>query len=101
MLVNTLITCLILSFVALFAVVVYFRIRVLKAYSILVKNRIQFDAAHIFNKTRMNFEIITKYPEHEDTILDFARGIRLSISMVTVFMVLITVFAGLLMYLKA
>jgi len=100
MLVNTLITCLIVSFVALFAVVVYFRIRVLKAYGILIKNRVQFDIAHIFNKKRMEDEILAKYPAYKNTILDFAQGIRLSMSMVTVFMVLITVFAGILMLLK-
>lgn len=101
MLVNTLITCLILSFVALFAVVVYFRIRVLRAYGILVRNRIQFDIVHIFYTQRMESEILTKYPEFRSTIVDFARGIRLSVSLVPLFMVLITVFGGLLMYLKA
>jgi hypothetical protein len=100
MLENILITCTILSFVCLFAVVVYFRIKVLRAYGILVRNRVQFDIAHIFNKKRMEEEIIGKYPTHAKTIRDFALGIRLSMSMVTVFMILITLFAGALIYLN-
>lgn len=100
MLENTLISCTIISFVCLFAVVVYFRIKVLKAYGILIRNRVQFDIAHIFNKKRMEDEILGKYPAHEKAIRDFAFGIRFTMSMVTVFMVLITLFAGALMYLK-
>jgi hypothetical protein len=48
----------------------------------------------------MEDEILGKYPAHEKAIRDFAFGIRFSMSMVTVFMVLITLFAGALMYLK-
>lgn len=100
MLENILIACTIISFICLFAVVVYFRIKVLKAYGILIRNRVQFDIAHIFNKTRMQEEILGKYPAHEKTIKDFAFGIRFSMSMVTVFMVLITIFAAALIYLN-
>jgi hypothetical protein len=100
MLENILIACTIISFICLFAVVVYFRIKVLKAYGILIRNRVQFDIAHIFNKTRMQEEILVKYPAHEKTIRDFAFGIRFSMSMVTVFMVLITIFAAALIYLN-
>lgn len=100
MLENTLIAGTLISFACLFAVVVYFRIRVLRAYGILIRNRVQFDIAHIFNKSRMETEIISKYPSHSNTIRDFARGIRISMSMVTVFMVLITLFAAALIYLN-
>lgn len=100
MLENILIACTIISFICLFAVVVYFRIKVLKAYGILIRNRVQFDIAHIFNKTRMQEEILGKYPAHEKTIRDFAFGIRFSMIMVTVFMVLITIFAAALIYLN-
>jgi hypothetical protein len=100
MLENILIACTIISFICLFAVVVYFRIKVLKAYGILIRNRVQFDIAHIFNKTRMQEEILGKYPAHEKIIRDFAFGIRFSMSMVTVFMVLITIFAAALIYLN-
>ena len=95
---NILIACLIISFASLFAIVVYFRIKVLKAYGILVRNQVQFDIAHIFNKKRMVEEILSKYPAHNKTIRDFAFGIRFSMSMVTVFMILITLFAGALMF---
>jgi hypothetical protein len=100
MLENTLISCTIISFICLFAVVVYFRIKVLKAYGVLIRNRVQFDIAHIFNKKRMEEEILGKYPAHEKTIRDFAFGIRFSMRMVTVFMILISLFAGALMYLN-
>ena len=98
MLVNTLVTICIISFAALFIVVVYFRIKVLKAYGILFRNRVEFDIAHIFHAKKMREEIISKYPKFEKELIDFSLGIRLSTTMVTVFMVIISLCGAILMY---
>ncbi|MEZ4982255.1 MAG: hypothetical protein R2769_11850 [Saprospiraceae bacterium] len=47
-----LITIVIGLFVAMLFVNVYFRVKVLKTYKVLVKNRVEFGAAHIFNKKK-------------------------------------------------
>ena len=52
-------------FVAMLFVNVYFRVRVLKVYKILVQNEVQFGAKHIFNKEKMQADIIPKYPNQK------------------------------------
>jgi hypothetical protein len=97
---NILIAGSIISFAALFSVVVYFRIRVLKAYGILIRNRVQFDIQHVFNKKRLESEILPKYPDQKKEILAFVYGIRLSITMVTVLMFVITFCGATLMFFR-
>ena len=72
--------------------------RVMKCYGILVRNKVQFNAAHIFNKERMEKEILPRYPEHKKEIEDFVKHINFSIKMATVLTTLITAFAAILMY---
>lgn len=100
MLVNILIIGCIAGFIGLFGMVIYFRVRVLLVYQKLVRNRIQFEPAHIFNKKRLQEEILPKYPEHQKIILTYVNGIRLSTTMVSVFMVIITACAAGLMFIK-
>ena len=47
-------------FIAMLFLNVYFRVRVLKVYKILVQNEVQFGAKHIFNKEKMQADIIPK-----------------------------------------
>jgi hypothetical protein len=97
---NMLIAGSIISFIALFSVVVYFRIKVLKAYGILIRNRVQFDIQHIFNKKKLETEILPKYPEQKKEIMAFVTGIRLSITMVSVLMFIITFCGATLMFFR-
>ena len=85
-------------FVAMLFLNVYFRVRVLKVYKILVQNEVQFDARHLFNKTKMDADIIPKYPKQKENIELFVRHIRYSIRMATVLIFLITLFGAILMY---
>jgi hypothetical protein len=85
-------------FVAMLFVNLYFRIRVLKAYKVLVQNEVDFKPAHIFNLERMRSEIIPQYPHLEKEILAFAKNLRFSIQMATVLIALITAFGGILMW---
>ncbi len=85
-------------FIAMLFVNIYFRVRVFKVYKILVENRVEFGAAHIFNAEKMEREVYSKYPEQKKNISIFVRHMRYSIKMATVLIVLITLFGAILMY---
>jgi hypothetical protein len=85
-------------FVAMLFLNLYFRARVLKVYGVLVRNRVQFGAAHIFNRQRLEAEVLPRYPQFRGEIEAFVRHIRYSIRMATVLLFLITLFGAILMY---
>lgn len=87
-------------FVAMLFVNIYFRAKVLKTYGILVRNRVQFGAAHIFNRQKLEAEILPRYPQFRQEIETFIHHIRYSIRMATVLIALITAFGAVLMYFK-
>ncbi len=88
--------------IALFAAILilnlYFRIKVLKHYKYLVKNRVQFRTRDIFNSEFMESEVCAKYPKHADQIRKFVRYIRFSVRMAISLVVLIAIFGAILMY---
>jgi hypothetical protein len=80
---------------------VYFRVKVLKTYKVLVQNRVEFGAAHVFNRRKLEEEVLPRYPQHlQQAILDFSNHLRYSIRMATVLIALITVFGAVLMYFR-
>lgn len=85
-------------FLGMLFVNIYFRVRVFKHYKVLVQNRVEFGAKHIFSKKRMEAEILPKYPKQKDDILAFVLHMRRSINMATVLALLITAFGAVLMY---
>ncbi len=87
-------------FVAMLFVNVYFRARVLKVYGVLVRNRVEFGAAHIFNRQKLEEEILPKYPQFRNEIETFIRHMRYSIRMASVLIMLITAFGAILMYFR-
>ena len=87
-------------FVAMLFVNVYFRIKVIKSYRRLVAKRVEFGAVHVFNMTRLQAEVLPKYPESRDDILTFVQNLRYSIRMATVLLFLITAFGAVLMYFR-
>lgn len=93
-----LISILIGLFTAMLFVNIYFRAKVLKVYGILVKNRVEFGAAHIFSRAKLEAEILPRYPQFRREIETFIRHMRYSIRMATVLIVLITLFGAVLMY---
>lgn len=91
--------CLIMAlFIGMLFLNVYFRVKVFKVYRILVENRVQFGAEHLFNAQKMETEVIAKHPNLRLEIETFVRHIRYSISMATVLTTLITLFGAVLMY---
>lgn len=87
-------------FVAMLFLNLYFRAKVFKLYGVLVRNRVDFDAAHLFNRAKMEKEILPKYPALREEIEQFAHHIRYSIRMATVLIALITAFGAILMYFR-
>ncbi len=85
-------------FVGMLFLNIYFRVKVLKAYKVLVQNRIEFKAIHVFNSRKMEDEVLPHYPQFEREILTFSSHIRYSIRMATVLIALITLFGAVLMY---
>ena len=85
-------------FIAMLFLNIYFRMKVFKAYKVLVKNKVEFEAVHIFNDEKMAKEIFPRYPHQKDNIKIFVNHIRYSIKMATVLTTLITLFGAILMY---
>ncbi|HOY16420.1 MAG TPA: hypothetical protein PLC89_03965 [Haliscomenobacter sp.] len=95
-----LLTLVLALFAAMLFLNVYFRVKVFKVYKILVQNRVEFGVAHIFNKQKMEEEIISRYPHMREHILAFVNHMQYSIRMATVLTFLITLFGAILMYYK-
>lgn len=87
-------------FVAMLFLNVYFRAKVLKVYGVLVRNRVQFGAAHIFSRKKLEEEILPRYPQFRNEIESFIRHMRYSIRMATVLIALITAFGAVLMWFR-
>jgi hypothetical protein len=85
-------------FAAMLFLNVYFRVKVFKSYKVLVQNRIEFSAKHIFNNKLMEEEILPKYPNHITDIRLFCNNMRYSIKMASVLIAIITLFGAILMY---
>lgn len=95
-----LITIVIGLFVAMLFVNLYFRAKVFKAYGILVRNKVEFGTTHIFNRKKLEEEILPRYPQFQNEIESFIKHMRNSIRMASVLLLLITLFGGILMYFR-
>lgn len=85
-------------FAAMLFLNLYFRLKVLRTYKKLVKNRVEFGVKHFMDKEKMEREIYPRYPHMIADIDTFVRHIQYSIKMATVLTTLITLFGGILMY---
>ena len=95
-----LISIIIALFAAMLFLPVSFRGQALNRYTRLVQNRVEFGAAHLFNRQRMEQEILPKYPAMRQDILDFSNHMQYSIKMASVLIALITLFGAVLMYFR-
>ncbi len=85
-------------FAAMLFLNIYFRVKVLKSYKRLVQQEVEFKAVHVFNRSRLEQEILPRYPQAKADIEQFVNHLRRSIRMATVLIALITLFGGILMY---
>lgn len=84
-----LIVGIIVSFCALLVLHLYFRVRVFKAYKVLVQNRVDIDVKAIFNKQKIREEVLPRYPQFQREIWAFVRNLRLAMTLASAFLVLI------------
>jgi len=98
--VQTLLILVILSFAGMLFVNIYFRVKVLKVYQKMRRENLKMDlkAAHLFDRNRLESEILEVNPEHRNDIEIFVHNIRYSIRMATVLIALITLFGGILLF---
>ncbi|GIV31564.1 MAG: hypothetical protein KatS3mg029_0915 [Saprospiraceae bacterium] len=87
-------------FVALLFLNFYFRLKVFGAYRRLVENRVEFGAAHLFNREKLESEIIPRYPGMERDIRTFCSHIQYSVKIATGLIILITAVGAYLMYFR-
>lgn len=95
---NSLIALIIGLVGALLFVNIYFRVRVLKYYKILVRSRVEFDLSHILNKKKLEAEILPMYPKSKEDIQKFIGHLKLSARLGMVLFVLISFFGWVLMH---
>ncbi|MCP4442074.1 MAG: hypothetical protein GY810_24455 [Aureispira sp.] len=98
MLDNILIAGTIICFAGILVITFYVRWKVFGAYQVLVRNRVEFESAHIFDQALLKEEILPKYPNLQKEILTFTKGIRFSIRAGTALVVCLTLCGGVLMY---
>ncbi len=85
-------------FLALLFLNLYFRIKVFGIYKRLVKNRVNFEVKQLFNKTRLEEEVIPMHKAHAEDILAFANHIRTSVFLAILLIILIAIVGGILAY---
>lgn len=88
---NQVFVVLALFFGGFFLLNVYFRIKVWKSWRVLSRDGVEFAATDIFSGKKIR-EVIARYPEHRDDILNFAKHMQFSMWMASVFVVLIIIF---------
>ena len=85
-------------FVALLFINLYFRVKVLKSYKKLVQNEVEFGVSHVFNRRKLEAEILPRYPAMSAEIRTFVNHLQYSIRMASLLLLLITIFGAILMY---
>lgn len=85
-------------FAAMLFINFYFRWKVMKLYHYLTKNKIEFQAEHILSPSKLQAEIIPKYPASKTQIESFVHYVRFSVKIAGVLVVLTALIGGTLMY---
>ncbi len=84
-------------FVAMLFVNLFFRVKIFKVYKYLVQNKVEFSVSQFLNETRMEAEVISRYPQHEEQIRRFVSLIKRSVQLASVLVLLILALGYLLM----
>jgi hypothetical protein len=95
---DSLITITIVVFALLLLINVFFRIKTFRTFKKLADLGISFGKAHLFDKDKLNQEIISKYPNHRKLILSHVNSMKLSLRLSTLCMAVLTICGGVLMY---
>ena len=93
-----LLTLIIAAFFALLFLNFYFRAKVIKVYKRLMDSGTDIKAIHIFDKKKLEEEVLVHHPDYREDILTFVNNIRYSVRMASVLIILITLFTAILMF---
>jgi len=96
-----LVIAIIVSFCSLLVLHIYFRIKVFNAYKKLVQNRVDIDVKAIFSDRKIREEVVPRYPRFEKEILAFVKYLKLAMTLASLFLILIILLGGILMYNRA
>ncbi|MEM7102509.1 MAG: hypothetical protein AAF502_05190 [Bacteroidota bacterium] len=91
-------TLIIVAFFGLLFINLYFRAKVLKVYRRLANSGTSIKAVHIFDKKKLEEEVLIHHPEYKDDILTFVNNIRYSVRLASGLILLITLFTAILMF---
>lgn len=94
---NFLFFAIIAVFIAMLFLNIFFRVKVFGVYKYLVQNKVEFGVSHFLHEEKMESEVISRYPQHEEQIRKFVTLIRRSVTMASVLIVLILSIGYLLM----
>ncbi len=95
---NTLITATIIAFGILLLANIFFRIRTFITFKKLAEKGIGFERAHVFDRNRLQKEILLKYPNDQKLILSHVNSIKLSLRISALCMFVLTLCGAVLMY---
>lgn len=76
---------------ALLFVNIYFRNKIIKVYKVLEKNRVQFKMTDLFNKKKLEENVLSKYPKSRQDVIDFASHMKNSLLIASLIVVTITI----------
>jgi hypothetical protein len=85
------------AFLVLLFFNIFFRIKVLKVYKKLERNRVDFTVSQLLNKSRLEEEVLHLYPKHKDDILLYGHYIRTSFRIGLLCLVIIII-GGIILY---
>jgi hypothetical protein len=72
-------------------------VKVMKYYKSLVQANVEFDLSHVLNPSKLEKEILPRYPESRGDITTFIHHLKLSFRIGMVLFVLISLFGWVLM----
>lgn len=78
-------------FVALLFFNLYFRIKLLKGFKYLIRNKVQFGIKHILIREKLEEEVLNRYPTQRNEIIQFVHLLKRAILIATILLVLIAV----------
>ena len=95
---NTLITATLVTFGFLLVSNVFFRVKTFRTFQKLAEKGVHFNRQHVFNARLLEEEILMRYPQERDLILEHVRSMKLSLRISSLCMLVLTLCGGVLMY---
>lgn|SRR5210317_553751 len=84
-------------FAAMLFINIYFRIKVIKHFRNITKAGVEFGAKHVFNQTKLESEVIPRYPESKNDILAFSKHLKMAMKLASILFTLICLLGWILM----